>query len=1192
MSDDTKIIRIVVDASRAIDGSREATKALAAIEEQTKKTSDIMQRVDGAMDLAGLATKFAAPAFAAKKLVDQFMSVYASAREAGSAISDMSEQLGVSTGFIQGSMYAAAQHTVALDKMQQGYVKASQVIGQAAAGQKEQVELFGSLGVKILDSAGKLRSTESILQDSAAAVLKIEDPARRVTAMMDLFGKSGAQLIPMLSDLAAGSTEMSNKAAAAGASMSQGLIDKLSQFKSRTEEASLKWNVLVAELGTPIATAGLDGVASVMKSTRAEIDAIVSAWRWMKGSLGGQSVESLQNSVKYTQGEIDRVIASGQSGPAASTYLETLYGQLEQKHQKLSDAMTAAYTVPAPPVTVTADREGASNPPVKSSGGESPEQKYRQLEQQLDNTKAAQDAMTKAALGGGQAFQTATATVDAQNKMLEIFKTQLSDSDPRLKKIRDYLLDIANGKAAEAFAVATTELQKQNVVLEAQNRLANEAPEIQARELAIIKAKQEAEKGGAAVTAQMMEDRRAAIEQNERLKSQAEDIRKAQELWTAPLKSALENIQSSTATWIDGMLQGLEQGKFSVEDFGNIGRAAIRRMIAEFASLAVIRPMLGSVLEGLSGLGIIGAGTVRQLGYSSSASGSSSIGGGIGGGALSTPLLGGGQSFGFLNQPIFGYGGALQGTSPAAMAAPNGATGALMGGMTWGQALSGVASLGIGAYGLASGNKIGGAAGILGGGLSLAGAAGLLGSWAGPVGMGIGLLGGLLGSSLFGGQESPTITNQEFGQLSYGGGGFSTSGGAWGPSANAANLQGPLANSGRSMAAIFSALGGVQDPSKVWGVALQSFSQQYGDKSSFSNQTSFLVGPGGQRRQWGQGSNASDVGLESGSVQAALNSILDGAVGDISRNMRTALEGLNASGKATFDTLGTAVTEIKSFDEALKSAGKSTTAAEQALAQVDQSFASLYATAEKYGLATGELDAAKQAARAKVGTDFATDIAQQILQIKDPTAAAYAEIDKTTREMLDNNAALVEKVAGYEDQKVAIEELAALKRKQIADDLAKQQEASAKAAAEAAANSVRGLQDLLHQLQYGDLSTASPLDAMSGTRATYMAALAQSRAGDASASANLQSYAEAYVKSAMSYYGSAGGFQAINQQVQSDIGERIITLGMPGASNNQQFNVLMTQIAELIQAQQQDRQDNAALREQVASLTAALRRAA
>ena len=245
------------------------------------------------------------------------------------------------------------------------------------------------------------------------------------------------------------------------------------------------------------------------------------------------------------------------------------------------------------PATTRRQQSGAEG----HGRGETPEQKYAALEKQLQNTAAAQDKMTAAAAAGDQAFDAQKATVDAQNKVLEIFKTQLSDTDPRLTKIRDLLLDIAQGKAAEAFSVATTELEKQNVILEAQIRLMNEAPEVQAREIALIKAKQEAEKGGAAITQDAIDARTKAIEQNETLKQQQDDMKKAQELWTAPLKQALQDIQSTAA---DAFEQILTSGNFSFQSLGDAFKKIVTRMAAEFLALATVRPVMSVILNAVS----------------------------------------------------------------------------------------------------------------------------------------------------------------------------------------------------------------------------------------------------------------------------------------------------------------------------------------------------------------------------------------------------------------------------------------------------------------------------------------------------------------------------------------------------------------------------------------------------------------
>lgn len=338
---------------------------------------------------------------------------------------------------------------------------------------------------------------------------------------------------------------------------------------------------------------------------------------------------------------------------------------------------------------------------------------------------------------------------------------------------------------------------------------------------------------------------------------------------------------------------------------------------------------------------------------------------------------------------------------------------------------------------------VGGAMGIIGGGMSLLG--GKNRSTMGTIG-GVGQMAGgalmmiptgytqiagaimMAVSSILGGmgQEPPTITNQEYGQLSYGGGGFMTSGGAWGPDANAKNLEGPLAKMGQTMDSVFKAFGGVKDAGKVWGVAMQSFSQQKGDWS-FQNATSFLVDPSGNRRQWGMGSSESDIGMEQAGVAATLASILGGAVGPITENMRKALGTVNQSGKDTFDVLGSVVGEIMAFDEQLKKLGKTTTESDRAIEAIDDSFREMYATVEKFGLDRTQVDKFRDAARLQLSKDFVSTIDRAFM---DPMTLALTEIGDERTNLLRNNSALMA-IQGHVDQAARIEELYLKKRNEI-----------------------------------------------------------------------------------------------------------------------------------------------------------------
>ena len=599
------------------------------------------------------------------------------------------------------------------------------------------------------------------------------------------------------------------------------------------------------------------------------------------------------------------------------------------------------------------------------------------------------------------------------------------------------------------------------------------------------------------------------------------------------------------------------------------------RSFAEIAAAAIIRPIISPIFAGASQL--LGMG-----GTAASFNAPASGGGGTGGlGGFSMPSLGMGGSLGFLSQPIVGADAVNTASMTASLTNTPMSSLSTLGGLTWGQGLGAAAGLGMGAYQLATNHStagtIGGIASLVGAGVSLIPGVGQI---AGPI---IGLLGGLL-PGLFGGQQKPP-PKQATGGLNYVNGQFVGTGSQYG---GADSVLGTLGGVGNTLQGLLGAAG-VTARNGNASLNYQTFSQD-----DFSNATTLVDG-----KQWGQGSNATDTGLDTAAAHIAHEIMMqtDSGISDIMRQGLDTFSHQNADHAFSTQDLGTAVQELTAFEAAIKNFGLTATAAQQAIEQIDSSFDGLYQTAQKYGLDTSVIDAEKRRQEMKYGTDFADNIQSQILQINDPTAAQYAQVDKDTQTALDNNAYMVKTIAGYVDQTTQIEELAALKRKQIADDVAQAQvEASqaAQQAADQAKQSVQGLQDLLHSLQYGDLSTATPEATLQGTQAAYQAALAQSRAGDATASANLQGLTQSYIQAAKDFYGSSGGFQAINQSTQADLIERISVLGSPGGTNDNsaQFNAVMQSNGETMAQMSSLMNQVASLTQQVAELTAALRRAA
>lgn len=71
---------------------------------------------------------------------------------------------------------------------------------------------FEELNISVTDSEGKMRNSESVMMDIADRFAQMEDGGRKTALAVDIFGRSGAQLIPMLDNGSAGIRAMMEEA--------------------------------------------------------------------------------------------------------------------------------------------------------------------------------------------------------------------------------------------------------------------------------------------------------------------------------------------------------------------------------------------------------------------------------------------------------------------------------------------------------------------------------------------------------------------------------------------------------------------------------------------------------------------------------------------------------------------------------------------------------------------------------------------------------------------------------------------------------------------------------------------------------------------------------------------------------------------------------------------------------------------
>jgi hypothetical protein len=158
--------------------------------------------------LLGVGTALATPfALAAKLFADM-----------GSDLVDMSQRTGVSVEALSELGFAAEQSGADMETLEAGLRKMQKVVVEAAGGSKEAQAALGKLGLAVGDL--KALTPDDMFKLIAEKLSKIENPALRAALAMDIFGKSGTKLLPLMIDGAEGIEKLQEKARKLGLTIS------------------------------------------------------------------------------------------------------------------------------------------------------------------------------------------------------------------------------------------------------------------------------------------------------------------------------------------------------------------------------------------------------------------------------------------------------------------------------------------------------------------------------------------------------------------------------------------------------------------------------------------------------------------------------------------------------------------------------------------------------------------------------------------------------------------------------------------------------------------------------------------------------------------------------------------------------------------------------------------------------------
>jgi len=211
-----------------------------------------------------------------RSTAQQFTSFISSAAASAAAVDDLSKRTGISTQTLQGYGLAASQSGVSTELMGKSLQKLTVIQGKAQNGNKAAKDAFSAIGLSMQDLAGL--SPEKTFEAVADAISQLPTVAQQSAAAVALFGKSGAELVPIFQEGTGYLAKMRREAEELGIVLSKEQMSGLAGLDDMIAKVTMAFGGLaqriVAELVPQLLTAG-DQMLTFVKTL--DITAVTAA---------------------------------------------------------------------------------------------------------------------------------------------------------------------------------------------------------------------------------------------------------------------------------------------------------------------------------------------------------------------------------------------------------------------------------------------------------------------------------------------------------------------------------------------------------------------------------------------------------------------------------------------------------------------------------------------------------------------------------------------------------------------------------------------------------------------------------------------------------------------------------------------------------------------------------------------------
>lgn len=209
----------------------------------------------GSSGLAGVASAmktvtvgaFAAVGAAVATAGAAYAAIIKPAFDMADALQKQADVTGLSTTSLQEYSYAAKQSGASSESFTNAAAKLTENIYKAYKGNSELSETFKKLGVSVKEPNGAMRDVNETLDEAFNKLADIKNPAEQSALAVQLLGKGGREIIPMLRGGSEGLAQMRGEAGKLGQVLSEDAIKNLDAAGDKVDMLGNQLKVSLAE---------------------------------------------------------------------------------------------------------------------------------------------------------------------------------------------------------------------------------------------------------------------------------------------------------------------------------------------------------------------------------------------------------------------------------------------------------------------------------------------------------------------------------------------------------------------------------------------------------------------------------------------------------------------------------------------------------------------------------------------------------------------------------------------------------------------------------------------------------------------------------------------------------------------------------------------------------------------------------